>query len=95
MSCYLGLIIILVAIVILIITGLCCSNKVDKFKNDIYSEFSKKLSPRLGSPPGILTFNDDQEECKTDQNVMIQSNVAFRPTRFGKKGCTAIKNSWY
>lgn len=101
MSCVTGLIIVIFFILIIMIIGSSCAYKqeLECFGNDIYKEWSQKLEEmklhsEIGSPPGILKLNKDSPECNTEQNIMIQSNVAFRPTRSGEKGCTYIEKVW-
>lgn len=101
MSCVTGLIVVICFILLIMIIGSGCAYKsqLEHFGNNIYKEWSQKLEEmklhsEIGSPPGILKLNRDSPECKTDQNIMIQSNVAFRPTKSGRSGCTFVEKVW-
>lgn len=69
------------------------SSKIEPFSNR-YSTWSKELKTlkdkfQLGMPSGVLKFLPKQSTCPSNQNLFVQPNVTFRPTR-RKKGCTYI-----
>lgn len=71
------------------------SNSLGGIYKEVDQELAKmKTENGIGEPNGILMINPDSPECKTEQNVMVQSNVAFRPHRVGKNGCTYIDKQW-
>ena len=82
-------------------------NELETFANNlknngIYQEWNQnlndmKLSHNVGMPNGILKINPNASKCETDKNLMIQSNVAFRPHRNGPgfaQACTYIDKQW-
>lgn len=83
----------------MIVGGTCAHKReLESFANGIYQEWANKLNDikethNIGMPPGVLRFNNDNPDCQTDQNLMVQSNVSFRPGKHGK-GCTYIDKKW-
>lgn len=101
MSCVLGLFIVIIVILIIMTVGGCCAynKEIESFGNGVYQEWSQKLEEmklksKIGEAPGVLRINKHSPECNTTQNIMIQSNVAFRPSKSGKDGCTYIDKVW-
>ena len=41
----------------------------------------------IGLPTGVLSYLPDQSSCDTNSNLLVQSNVAFKPNRHNT-GCT-------
>ncbi len=63
---------------------------------NVYRYWNKKLKEfeeapfNLGKPGGILRYNPDLRECNvSDQNLVPQSKMTFRPT-YRLNGCTVM-----
>lgn len=101
MSCVYALIGVFLIIFVLLLVGGCCYNsrEIDTFADNIYKEWTEGLNNMkttygIGEPNGFLGINKDSKECNSDQNLLIQSNVAFRPHRVGSGGCTYIQKNY-
>ena len=101
MSCVTALLFIFLVILIISIVGGCChySKDIDRFTDNMYNEWKLKLDEmkfnhNIGEPNGILKYKKESQECNTEQNLLIQSNVAFRPNRYGEQGCTYINKNY-
>lgn len=104
MSCLSSFIILFIVIFIIIIIGqfFWCKERIVQYFTDlntkfpIYTELKNSLNEmkinNIGEPPGILDFSSNQE-CDTDKNLLIQSNVSFRQSRT-KNGCTHVNKIW-
>lgn len=77
---------VLIAIPILLLTERF-TNVYDKWTHDLAQ--LKKVH-EIGKPSGVLSFLPKQKTCPKSQNLLVQHNVPFRPTR-RKKGCTYIE----
>lgn len=95
MSCVTALVAVFMLLVGLAI-GLAIGKKkeLEKFANDMYSSWKTELANMgdIGKPPGYLSLGFP-EKCDTSKNIMIQSNVAFRPVR-QSKGCMEVVAKW-
>lgn len=70
---------------------------IDYFKN-LYSNWEKQLDSikkthNIGEPTGVLSYKPEQLNCETSQNLLVQSNVAFKPVKRAQ-GCTYIDKRW-
>ena len=89
------LVLFLVIILILMIGGTCvAAPKISKFTNTMYKDWDKQLESMkknfgIGRPTGVLSYIPNQNNCNVKSNLLVQSNVAFKPTRHGS-GCTYI-----
>jgi hypothetical protein len=93
-----GLIILAILITLATVMAMAYSTnpteKVEPFSNR-YSTWSKELKTlkdkfQLGMPSGVLKFLPKQSTCPSNQNLFVQPNVTFRPTR-RKRGCTYVE----
>ena len=88
-------------IIILIAIGGCCGGyrkEISTFANTKYSEWEKQMESikqtyGIASPGGVLSYMPNQVACDTKQNLLVQSNVAFKPVKHGS-GCTYINKRW-
>ena len=101
MSCVIALFVVLAVIVLIMIVGGCCANsrEIDTFANTIYEEWKDslekmKLSNGIGEPNGILKIGMTDKECNNNQNLLIQSNVSFRPHKVGDHKCIYVQKNW-
>lgn len=101
MSCVIALFVVLAVIILIMIIGGCCaySKDIDTFVNTMYDEWKDslgkmKLSHGIGEPNGILKVGVTEEECRSNQNLLVQSNVSFRPHKIGEKKCMYVQKNW-
>lgn len=47
----------------------------------------------IGEPDGILAADPNASNCTTDQNLIVQDKVTFKPTNLNK-GCSVIYKKW-
>lgn len=87
-------------IVIIVIGGCCGANhkQISNFANSQYSEWEKQMENiksvyGIASPGGVLSYIPDKVACDTKQNLLVQSNVAFKPVKHGS-GCTYVNKRW-
>lgn len=90
-------------------TGFCYRNEIkdqyqiiikklpEEFTN-MYSNWEQQLKTikkthNIGEPTGVLSYKPDQVSCDTAQNLLVQSNVAFKPVKHSK-GCTYVDKRW-
>lgn len=96
MSCVEILVGVFVIVLLISIISPCVYYKKDleKFGNTMYSSWKKDLTNMgdIGKPPGYLKLTDNKN-CDTSKNIMIQSNVAYRPVRYSK-GCMEVVKAW-
>lgn len=92
-SCLIGLLVLLCVIVFLMIIGGFFYNKTEGYKSWKAELSNMQLNSEIGKPNGVLKIRK-QQDCEADQNQLIQSNVAFKPHRVGKSGCTYVDTEW-
>jgi hypothetical protein len=81
--------------------GGCCGmyhKQISTFANTQYKEWEKQMENikqtyGIGSPGGVLSFQPEKVACDTKQNLLVQSNIAFKPVKHGS-GCTYIDKRW-
>ncbi len=89
------LVVFITLIIILAVVPRCAQKITDHFTN-VYTNWSKQLEDmkkthQIGAPSGLLKYLPNQTECSSSQgpNLLVQSDVAFKPHR-RKNGCTYI-----
>lgn len=87
-------------IVLISIGGICGSykNEISNFANTKYTDWEKQIeyikqNYGIASPGGVVSYFPDKVSCDTKQNLLVQSNVAFKPVKHGN-GCTYINKRW-
>jgi hypothetical protein len=101
MSCVVALALIFVVIMTIALVGCGCAYRtpIESFANGMYDSWKKqleaiKISHDIGAPSGFMGTDPNATECNTDQNLMIQSNVAFRPNGIRGGGCTYVQKNY-
>lgn len=103
-SVLISFIILIVIIIMFILIGVGCSygpkycKKVSNFANENYAEWDDQLNYlkknfQIGLPTGVLGYLPNQISCDSKTNMLVQSNVAFKPNRHGT-GCSYINMVW-
>jgi len=72
--------------------------KSQELFTDLYSNWERQMNAikqtyGIGEPTGVLSYKPDQTNCETSQNLLVQSNVAFKPVKRAK-GCTYVDKRW-
>lgn len=88
-------------IIILIILGGCGTAygpQISTFANEYYNEWEDQLDAlktrfEIGKPNGVLSYLPEQTSCKTNSNLLVQGNVAFKPNRH-ETGCTYVDSRY-
>jgi len=86
--------ILLGAIIAIIVIGVVKPKPNEEYSST-YSITDNHLSClkenyQIGQPTGILKYLPNQSSCETQYNLLVQPDVAFKPTR-KDTGCTYVE----
>jgi hypothetical protein len=97
MDCVVSLIILISVILLIMTIGVICAN-LDNFSNFTnitgYQNWENQLQDMkknfdIGKQSGVLKYIPDQKSCITASNLLVQHNVAFKPTKLND-GCSYV-----
>lgn len=64
--------------------------RLDKYENVDNGLMYLEENNQIGKPTGVLDYLPNQSSCDTPYNLLVQPDVAFKPTRRGT-GCTYVQ----
>jgi hypothetical protein len=95
---YYGILVVLFFILAFVIAGLCTIKPCGCSKLEPYENISRyfdhlKKHKQIGEPCGVLSVLEDQDDCQSKHNLLVQPNVTFKPFSHDsdKKDCSYIQ----